>query len=101
MERRRPARPIGSGLSPMFQAPLAPHLAALAEGCRLDARSTPQGIEYWRERSDVLLVEGVGGLMSPLGEDEYVADLADEFGFPLVSWSRETYWGRSIRPYRR
>jgi len=71
-----------------FEAPLAPHLAALAEGRRLDAGRLRQGLEYWRERSEIILVEGAGGLMSPLGEEEYVADLADEFGFPLVVVAR-------------
>ena len=71
-----------------FEAPLAPHLAALAEGRRLDAVELRQGLEYWRERSEIILVEGAGGLMSPLGEDEYVADLAEEFGFPLVVVAR-------------
>ncbi len=67
-----------------FLAPLAPHLAAREEGRRLDPRLLRRGLEYWRRRSDVILVEGAGGLMSPLGDDEYVADLAFEFGFPLV-----------------
>jgi dethiobiotin synthetase len=31
-----------------------------------------------------VLVEGVGGLMSPISDDEYNADLAAEFGYPLV-----------------
>ena len=32
----------------------------------------------------MLIVEGAGGLLSPLTEEEYVADLAAEFGFPLI-----------------
>jgi dethiobiotin synthetase len=71
-----------------FEAPLAPHLAALAEGRRLDAIRLREGLDYWQDRSEVVLVEGAGGLMSPLGEDEYVADLAEDFGFPLVVVSR-------------
>ena len=35
-------------------------------------------------RSDVLIVEGAGGLLSPITEDEYVADLALDLGFPLI-----------------
>ena len=31
-----------------------------------------------------MLVEGAGGLMSPASDDDYNADLADEFGYPLV-----------------
>jgi len=67
-----------------FLAPLAPHLAAEAEGTRLDSQLLRDGLNYWLARSDIVLVEGAGGLMSPLGRDEYVADLAWEFGFPLV-----------------
>ncbi|HTN75408.1 MAG TPA: dethiobiotin synthase [Pirellulaceae bacterium] len=66
-----------------FAAPVAPHLAAQAEGKQLDPQLLRAGLQYWKERSDFILVEGAGGLMSPLGED-YVADLAAEFGFPLV-----------------
>jgi dethiobiotin synthetase len=58
------------------------------EGRRLDADLLRHGLDYWRERSEIVLVEGVGGLMTPLGEEEYVADLAEEFGYPLVVVSR-------------
>jgi dethiobiotin synthetase len=71
-----------------FEMPLAPHLAALAEGRRLDSLMLRRGLDYWRERSEIILVEGAGGLMSPLGDEEYVADLAEEFSFPLVVVSR-------------
>jgi len=71
-----------------FAAPLAPHLAAWAEGKRLDTIMLRDGLEYWKERSDIVLVEGAGGLMSPMGGEEYVAHLADEFGFPLIVVSR-------------
>lgn len=71
-----------------FEAPLAPHLAARAEGRRIDAELLRSGIEVWRQRSDVVLVEGAGGLMSPLGEEEYVAHLAYELGYPLLVVTR-------------
>lgn len=72
----------------VFAAPLAPHLAARAEGRRLDAQLLRSGLDYWVESSDVVLVEGAGGLMSPIGDEEYIADLADEFGLPLVVVAR-------------
>jgi len=73
-----------------FLAPLAPHLAAREEGKRLDAIRLRRGLDYWRRRSDVILVEGAGGLMSPMGKDEYVADLAYDFGFPLIVVARNS-----------
>ncbi len=68
----------------LFAAPMAPHLAARAEGKELDADRLRHGIDFWLESSDIVLVEGAGGLMSPLSDDEYVADLACDFGFPLI-----------------
>jgi dethiobiotin synthetase len=71
-----------------FAAPLAPHLAARAEGRMLDDDLLRTGLDYWKSRSDIVLVEGAGGLLSPLGEREYVADLALDFGYPLIVVSR-------------
>ena len=71
-----------------FRAPLAPHLAAREEGQRLDPALLRAGLDYWQARCDVILVEGAGGLMSPLGEQEYVADLARDFRYPLIVVTR-------------
>ena len=71
-----------------FAAPLAPHLAAKAEGRTLDPTLLRTGLEAWRGRCDIVLVEGAGGLLSPLGDDASVADLAWDLGFPLVIVAR-------------
>ena len=67
-----------------FAAPLAPHLAARAEGRAVDAERLAGGLAWWSNRCDVVLVEGAGGLMSPLTDDLYNADLAGQFGYPLL-----------------
>ena len=67
-----------------FFAPLAPHLAARQERKQIDSTLLHRGLAYWQRRSDVIIVEGAGGLMSPVGEREYVADLAADFGYPLI-----------------
>ena len=36
------------------------------------------------ERSDIVIVEGAGGLLSPLGKEKYVADLARDLKIPLI-----------------
>ncbi len=68
----------------MFRAPLAPHLAARAEGKEIDRDQLYAGLAAWTGQCDVMLVEGAGGLMSPMSDDDYVADLAQAFGYPLV-----------------
>lgn len=71
-----------------FSAALAPHLAARQEGREIDSKLLRSGLDYWLLRSDIVLVEGAGGLLSPLTSGTYNADLASEFGFPLVVVAR-------------
>jgi dethiobiotin synthetase len=79
----RPGR-LADVCSQCFAAPLAPHLAALAEGRALSASQMREGFEAWRGACDVILVEGAGGLMSPLGEEDYNTSLAEAFDLPLL-----------------
>ena len=67
-----------------FEAPLAPHLAARYAGSELDVNLLRTGVDLWTNRSDITIVEGAGGLLSPLGEEDYNADLALELRFPLL-----------------
>lgn len=67
-----------------FQAPLAPHLSARNAGRELDTQLLRKGLEVWTDECDIVVVEGAGGLMSPISDDEFIADLALEFGYPAV-----------------
>lgn len=67
-----------------FAAPIAPSASARLEGRRVDERLLRTGFASWIETSDVVVVEGAGGLFSPLGDDTLVVDLAREFALPLV-----------------
>ena len=71
-----------------FEAPLAPPVAARLEGRTVDSQLLREGARWWSGRADVLLVEGVGGLLCPLTDAETVADLAVYLGFPLVIVAR-------------
>ena len=42
--------------------PLAPHLASRAEGKDIDRKLLRDGLDYWLACSDIVLVEGAGGL---------------------------------------
>lgn len=67
-----------------FAAPLAPHLAARREGRQVNSDQLLGGAQVWKGQCDYLVVEGAGGLMSPLAEDTYNIDLAMELGYPVV-----------------
>jgi dethiobiotin synthetase len=71
-----------------FNAPLAPPVAARCEGKTVDAAILRSGFDWWSERADFLVVEGAGGLLSPLTESECVADVAASFGLPLIIVAR-------------
>jgi len=58
-----------------FRAALTPLLAARKEGARLELANCLQFINDARSRCDTLLIEGAGGLLSPLGEGFDARDL--------------------------
>jgi dethiobiotin synthetase len=67
-----------------YLAAVAPPLAARREGGRVDPNLLRSGAAWWLGRVDLLLVEGAGGLCSPIAEDELVLDLAADLGYPLL-----------------
>lgn len=68
----------------VFHAPIAPHRAARLEGRAVDEALLRRGIETWRSAGGTIVVEGAGGLFSPLGDRSLNVDLARDLGFPLV-----------------
>ena len=71
-----------------LSAPLAPPVAARLEGRIVDSELLRSGAAWWNNRVDLLLVEGVGGLLCPLTHNESVADLAADFGLALIIVAR-------------
>jgi dethiobiotin synthetase len=68
-----------------FRAPLSPDLAAEREGRRIDV---DQVIAYCQKlidrRRDILLIEGVGGIMVPLDEHRTILDVMMALRLPLI-----------------
>lgn len=76
----------------LFEEPLAPPVAARRAGrlltqTEVEAR-VARAIEAWEAVAEVLIVEGVGGLLCPLAEATTVADLAVWLDFPIVIVAR-------------
>jgi len=67
-----------------FTLPIAPAWAARAEGRAVDELLLRTGVDVWRDASDLVVVEGAGGLFSPLADTTLNADLARDLGLPLV-----------------
>lgn len=67
-----------------FRAAISPHRAAWLDGARVDPGLLRDGLAPWKAGFDFVLVEGAGGLMSPLSDDDYNADLALDLGLPLL-----------------
>ncbi len=59
-----------------FRDPVAPPEAADREGRRIDFNRLVRRIREYAERSEITLVEGAGGLLSPLTWNESAVDLA-------------------------
>ncbi len=73
-----------------LEKPLAPMVAAEIDGIDIDLQRIWKIFNKLKERYDVIVVEGVGGIMVPLKRDYFVLDMARDFGFPVIVVSRPT-----------
>ena len=71
-----------------FNEPLAPWTAALRARRPVALRAARDAFRVLRARHDVLIVEGVGGLLVPLTAHAMLADLARQLGLPLLLVTR-------------
>lgn len=71
-----------------FQEPLAPSTAAQRAHTPLHLETVYRAFRILRARHDLLIVEGVGGLLVPLTQRLTVADVAQRLGLPLVLVAR-------------
>ena len=68
--------------------PLAPTVAAARAGIPLDLAPMWTAWRRLREAHDVMIVEGIGGVLCPVTPTMVVADLAKEFSLPLLVIAR-------------
>ena len=71
-----------------FGPPLSPHLAAELAGVEIDTQRLLAIAQEAAAGSDVLVVEGVGGLMVPLTPTYLVRNIANDLGLPVVFAAR-------------
>ena len=68
----------------VFRFPASPHLAAALEGCSIDADAIRRSTSRLQQRYDLVLLEGVGGLLVPLTLTLLFADYVRDAGYGLV-----------------
>jgi dethiobiotin synthetase len=76
--------PIEQIVTYSFPEPVAPQLAAEIHQVHIDEYFI---LDQWKQlvtKYDVVLIEGAGGLMTPLSQRYCIADLACDIGFPLM-----------------
>ena len=67
-----------------FIPPISPHLAAKQAGIEIDIEIIRQACRNLQKISDVVVVEGVGGIMVPLNDRNDVADMAYALDLPVI-----------------
>jgi len=71
-----------------FENPLAPLPASEIEDKPIDLDKIKTAYKELSNRYDVIIAEGIGGLLVPILRDYFVVDLARDFGLPLIIVSR-------------
>lgn len=69
----------------MLKLPASPHIAAREEGIRISIEEIRAAVP---QTDRPLVIEGAGGLLVPLNEQDFMADLARELGASLILVSR-------------
>jgi len=67
-----------------FEPAIAPHVAAELAGIEIETEIIARAYEELARRAQVVVVEGVGGVMVPLNARQTSADLAVRLGLPMV-----------------
>ena len=71
-----------------FENPLAPLPASEIEGVPVDLMKIRIAYSQLAGKYDVVIVEGIGGLLVPVRSDYFVLDLAKDFALPVIVVSR-------------
>lgn len=67
-----------------FLPPLAPGIAARLEGKQINFEKIRESFERLQNRHKIMLVEGAGGLMTPVTDDDTIAGLVKSLDLPLI-----------------
>ncbi len=67
-----------------FIPAIAPHIAAGQEGVEIESELIQNAYEQLTKLADVVIVEGAGGFLIPINQDQTLADLALALDIPII-----------------
>jgi dethiobiotin synthetase len=67
-----------------FKEPIAPHIAAEKAGVKIEMEVIKRAFDQLAEMADIVIVEGAGGFLVPLNNQQTIADLAAALNIPIV-----------------
>ncbi len=68
----------------LLKTPASPHLAARADGIAIRHERIAASFTRLRAASDLVMVEGAGGWLSPISATETMADVAEKLDLPVL-----------------
>lgn len=68
----------------VLDVPAAPHLVAASLGLQLELMPIMQAFGKVQSVADMVVVEGAGGLLIPLNDQQDLGDIAQKIDFPIV-----------------
>jgi dethiobiotin synthetase len=71
-----------------FNLPASPHLGARNEGVTIDIKKLERSSRHLSSVNEYLIIEGAGGIMVPLNENDFVADFITQLKTKVILVSR-------------
>jgi len=68
----------------ILDQPAAPHLVAAGKGIKLEMSVITQAFQNIQKQADCIVVEGAGGFLVPLNDEEDLSDVAKEMNLPII-----------------
>jgi dethiobiotin synthetase len=67
-----------------FKEAIAPHIAAEIAGVEIEIKVIKQAFDALATVADIVIVEGAGGFLVPINDNETMADLAITLNIPII-----------------
>lgn len=78
------SKDIKTKCSYLLEGEVSPALAARLAGIKIDEEKIKKDFEEFKQKNDVTLVEGAGGILAPAADNMLCADLIKKLDIPII-----------------